>query len=270
MDLALECPVDYLPDLSPMGDFDFVLAHLALNYPEYLSYYTARRAEDGRMVVLDNGTNEMGRPCSIQEIEKVAGVLNPTLIVPPDFLGDGAKTMIEIGRGMATWGGDRILPVVQGRKLEWVSDAVAYMLSIGLTYLSIPYDILGDRSQPLTVLAEQRREMVETIVQVADRNHIQVRLHLLGLNTLEEVRYYSCQLSDEVVSLDTGSPYLNAVWGKDFGKVLTGDQELVPKGHYMNYGWTKRQQDPEILERAGENIRILKNLMKGRGKGNYD
>ena len=65
----MEAPVPYLKDISKLADFHWVLTNVCLKDEAYLNFY--KNNTDGKMVVLDNGVNEQGVPCSIEQIEDV-------------------------------------------------------------------------------------------------------------------------------------------------------------------------------------------------------
>ena len=97
--LAMEAPVDLLSDLPYITDFDFALTHLFKQSQVYTSYYE-RAVKQGREVVLDNSVNELGEPMTLDEMDDVAKVLNPTYIIPPDHLNDLEATLIIIGNAI--------------------------------------------------------------------------------------------------------------------------------------------------------------------------
>ena len=248
--LALECPVQFMGNILPLTDFDFVLAHLAEG--DYLEAYQEQQ-KAGRFLVLDNGTNELGEPCSLREMDRVAGLLNPQTIIPPDWLGDGIQTVKALKEAESVWGKPKILPVVQGRDWMELNSSLSFYEEQGYTSVAVPYDILLDRKQPLRSLGLQRREVVQYITT----HHPTLGIHLLGLNNLTEMSSY--QHHSQVTSIDTGAPFLNATLGKKFGI-----DELVPKGTYINYDRDYRDWGfGSIQELTKENIRYLKALMNG-------
>ncbi len=251
--LALECPVPFMGELLPLTDFDFALAHLAKD--EYLEAYQDQQ-KAGRLLVLDNGTNELGEPCSLKEMDRVACLLNPQTIIPPDWLGEGQKTASSLMEAQNLWGKPKILPVVQGKDWVELDSCVSYYEVQGYTSVAVPYDILLDRTEPLRLLGLRRQE----VVQYLTVNHPTMSIHLLGLNSLTEASsYYS---HSQVVSIDTGAPFLNATLGKKFGI-----DELVPKGTYIDYDRDYKDWGfGSIKELAKENITYLRALMNGSVK----
>ena len=71
MKLALECPNYLLKDLQPLTDFDFILTHLVLQDKVYAEYYRESRS----FKILDNSVNELGIPCSLEEMVQALDTL---------------------------------------------------------------------------------------------------------------------------------------------------------------------------------------------------
>ena len=258
MKLALECPVEFMEDLLPLTDFDFILTHLVKG--KYLDQYQERRMR-GRWSVLDNGTNELGHPCSIKEIDEAALVLNRDLVVPPDYLGEGNKTLEGIKEGVKVWGLDKVLPVVQGENEIDLRKCYRSIRNLGFSRIAVPYDICLPRDSigqmALEGLGMNRRRLISQMLNMDPK----VEIHLLGLNSLQEISWYRDNCP-QVVSLDTGSPFLNASRCIRFGK-----GNLLPKGIYIDYGKEKESYWKGTVELARDNIRYLKEVME-RGEIN--
>ncbi len=226
MQLALECPSAYSYDLIPLTDFNFLLTHLILENEEYRDYYTdSNRLNRLPFTVLDNSVNELGQPCTLQQIDEAAGITNPDVIIPPDFLGDGIKTLDTLLEGIGLWGKDKIWPVVQGRDREEVSKCAEILITMGFKTICVPYDITLNRTYSLRDLSYARSSIVKDL-SVLDPK---IKIHLLGFNTFEEIDGYKF-MYETVTSIDTGSPYTNARHSKRMSV-----DELVPKGVYIDY-----------------------------------
>lgn len=258
-DLALECPVPFMETLVPLTDFDFILAHLWDTIPGYKDWYTDRGRTPERTVILDNGTNELGFPVSLKEMDRVASQLDPDFIVPPDFLGEGDRTIESLKEGISIWGREKLIPVVQGSDKTEVLQSFRQIRRMGFEIVSVPYDLsVAVRSTPLHILAETRKTRIAQMLETEESDNPTVKFHLLGLNTLEEIFYYR-KFTPEVVSLDTGAPFLNASLGIKFGR-----DRLISKGVYIDYSRPKDQYPEGTVNLAQENIRYLKGLMNGQ------
>jgi len=203
--LALECPISMMDRLQPYGDFDFMLTHL-FKSKEYKDFYV----RSSRFKILDNSTNELGEPCSEEEILKVAEIVNPNFICPPDYLGDQDRTLEALESMEKSCPVSCILPIVQGSDINSVLYAAHVLKSKGYSKVAVPYDITGNRSLELHELASLRVKIVWNLAKMFDW------IHLLGLTDPHELISYrdlSC-----VRSLDTGSPITNGLKGLRYGK----------------------------------------------------
>lgn len=73
--------------LSPVLDYDFALAHHALESKEYAQYY-ADVVKRGRVVLLDNSMHENGHSLTAVELAEACKLVEPTFVVAPDRIGD--------------------------------------------------------------------------------------------------------------------------------------------------------------------------------------
>jgi hypothetical protein len=256
INLAIECHPSFMESLLPLTDFDFVLAHLCIPGGAYLDYYLQSRAQNpDRLLILDNGTNELGEPQSIREMDEVACILGPDFIIPPDWIGQSDKSWSCLQEAERVWGKRKILPVVQGECLSAVSMYARGLWYKGYETLAIPYDTFVDRSSHLDYLAGCR---LMTIAYILSQIPM-VKIHLLGLNTFAELQCYATTVP-QVESIDTGSPFLNATDGRVFGR-----QALLPKGVYIDYN--KEYSSVAVAyttEMAQSNISYLKEILGGK------
>ena len=213
MRLALECPTELLSDIQPLADFDFILCHLVLQDEEYANYYK----RSTRLKILDNSTNELLHPCSLDEIKRAADIVQPDYVVSPDFLGDHFSTEKGLDDTIKLFGKEKVLPVVQGSELKYVLECAEYITKKRLYRVAVPYDLTCSRKDSLEKMADARREVVEKLLQLDFQ-----WIHLLGMTTLEELENYNNW--DIVGTIDTGSPVMHGMRRKKFGV-----DNLLPK-----------------------------------------
>jgi len=214
--LALECPTQLLPEIQPLADFDWILAHLVLKDKAYADFYS----NSTRFKVLDNSVNELLQPLGLDEIKRAASIVKPNLVVPPDFLGDAEKTQQSLIEAQKVFGRGTLLPVVQGSDLQGVIEYVDYLLNLGYHQLAVPYDILSTRTDELSKMSFNRSRVVHKIL---GRASLGAEVHLLGFTTFTELSNYN---GFQVRSIDTGSPVSNGMYGLYFGR-----DELMSKQH---------------------------------------
>lgn len=211
MDLALECPTDLLQEIQPLTDFYFALTHLVLSDPDYAEYY---RDHKDRLLILDNSTNELGEPCSIDDILKAAELTKPHIIVPPDYLCDMNKTVedVRIFKKVG-WEDERfILPVIQGSTVKECYKCADKYIDMGFTQCAVPYDPTCTKEDTIQRMAGQRKRIVVGLVAHFDW------VHLLGFTIFEELQFYRELKPKCRLTIDTGSPIMHGLKGLRFGR----------------------------------------------------
>jgi hypothetical protein len=211
--LALECPTALLSEIQPLGDYDFCLTHLVLSDLKYAVYY----ANSNRRKILDNSTNELLHPVSVDDIVEAAGIVKPDFIMAPDFLGDYRSTLNSLELSCSKLPHDKIYPIIQGSTIQEVIDCLKGIVKLNFSRLAVPFDILTKREDrpTLEVMAKNRRMVVHMI----DRSFAEYpidSIHLLGVTTLEELKDY--ETFPAVETVDTGSPVLHGLKGLRYGR----------------------------------------------------
>ena len=256
MQLALECPTAYLSDLIPLSDFNFLLAHLVLKDKRYRDYYSQRSSA---YTILDNSVNELGQPCTLKEMQVAANLVGVQKIIPPDYLGDWEKTIRSLTEAIELWGHSIIIPVVQGSSLEEVLKCGRILIDeLGFKTIAVPFDTTLDRNHTLEQLAEGRRQAILGLLFI----NRDIKIHLLGFTTFEEIDDYKIY-SDTIVSLDTGSPYTNAVNSRRFGC-----SDLLPKKGY-SIDYNTNYEDEDFLTTL-YNLAYMRKRFNSVGKGIED
>ena len=213
MRLALESPTQLLGTVQPLADFDFILAHLVLKDEKYADFYR----KSTKFKILDNSTNELLEPCSLEDLETADRLVGPcNLIVSPDFLGNADMTLDALALACTKFGKSRILPVVQGKTLDEVDLCAEEIWKLGLTLLAVPYDICCKRTNTLQRMASTRQEVIALLESKYFGPDFE--FHLLGMTTLEELEAYT--EDSRVISIDTGGPILMGLYGHRYGSNL--------------------------------------------------
>ncbi len=208
--LSLECPTKMLEMVQPFADFDFILTHLYLKDETYAKYYK----NSPRFKILDNSTNELGEPCSLDDIKKVADDCNPNYIISPDWIGKAGKTIQAFQESVKVFGLEKVVPVVQGETLE---EAINCANVYGKGLVAVPYDIGSKKTDEPGVMALRRALLISNLPP-------EMKFHLLGLTSLEEFMFYTGR--PNVVSIDTGVPIMLGLTGKDILDPL--DKKTTP------------------------------------------
>ncbi len=257
MQLAMEGSPSYLQEISSLTDFEWVLTNVAMDNPEYLAFYThLKQVKPFRTIVVDSGVNEEGTPRSLKDMDTIIKLVKAEYIIPPDILNNSEKSWDLLMSSLDLWKREKLVPVIQGSTILEVLDYTQSVVNLGFTKICIPYDLMRKRTEPLRMLADSR---VNVVTRLLEKFPVLRSLHLLGLNTLEEVQYYSGYFP-KVVSLDTGAPFLNAIHRRRFLR-----QCLLPKGVYIDY--TEETKDigsptrKDVLADCSWNIAVLRKFI---------
>ena len=248
MKLSLEIPTAHLEELSPLTDADFALAHLVLNDKQYAAFYKEQR-KAGRRVILDNGMHEMGKSLTVGEIIEAAKLINPTVVCPPDKLGDGPftytsfSTMQKHPGFSPNWDLGLIL---QGPE-RFQRVAFFSQMSQYTNTLLLPF-------------REPRTEWITELVQAMPPHFVWPSyLHLLGMSTLEELQWFSAfgrvsKWPAKRITVDTGKPIKWALAGKKLD-----DVEQLRGGGQLKHD---AKMDLAQMNRALYNIAFLRSRME--------
>lgn len=102
--LAMEVPFAHLWDFVEDTDFDFALAHIALEQgkdSDYCKFYR-EMSENGREVWLDNSTHELGESLSLDKLKGAIDLVWPTHIVVPEVRFNHARTLVKAIQAVET------------------------------------------------------------------------------------------------------------------------------------------------------------------------
>ena len=214
MRLALECRTELLELVQPFGDFDFCLAHEVLKNQEYAKFYK----ESEREKIVDNSVNEDGEPVTLEDLKKAFELVNGTMVVSPDWLGNSKKTLEAYLGCIELFGAERVIGVVQGADFK----EVIACASLYKGPVAIPYDICSLKTDTPQVMGLRRALVVCNLP--SDKV-----IHLLGFTSLEEFFFYESR--PNVWSIDTGIPVLLGLEGKDILDPL--ESKLKPTYNLM-------------------------------------
>lgn len=220
MKIAHVVPRNHL-DLSDLGDFDFVLAHLALKSKSYREHFTCRK---GREVYLDNGVWETGRPASAQIMIELAIEMQPTYVYAPDYIGDAIQTV----------------------------DAVRHFCALARTYLDFKSQIIATSqgsSRNVWFACIKKLSKIDGVDVIAIPRHPVRDMFEYEKNRglrMTKTRLEMCRL------IETDPTGFN---GKRF--YATGTGAAVCVRELLNYLWITGVDTTMACLLASENIRIL-------------
>ena len=219
MKFALESPNNDIEWVQSLADFDFILAHQVLNNKVYADFYAASK----RFKILDNGLSENKVPCSIEDLVVAANVVKPHFVIPPDHIRDLPRTVKAFNDAQEFFGFKKLLPVVQGVDYQEFVACANEFAALGCKTIAVPHRTYCDWEAPYEEMTNARVALVHSPVF---RKFSWI--HLLGMNSLEEFRYYKGL--PNVRSVDTGVPWRCGAYGYQFGR-----DELPEKRPKIDY-----------------------------------
>jgi len=232
MKLALECPTSMLDMIQPFADFDFVLSDLVLKDEVYKNYYLESR----KLKIVDNSVNENGEPLDLDKIIKAFELVKGSVLIPPDYLGDGQKTLnsykeaclyIENPRNKLV--SIEVMGVIQGSTFEEVFSYIPYYKGM----VGVPYDICSLKTDPPWLMGLRRALVVNSLPP-------ELTIHLLGFSSLDELFWYGS--NPRVISMDTGIPILLGLNERDILEPLESKKDptllLMDKIELTPKNWT--------------------------------
>lgn len=145
MKIAHIAPRNHL-DLAALGDFDFVLAHIALRDEEYRKHYI----KQDRVVYLDNGVWETGTPVDAKTMIELAIEMQPDYVYATDYINDSKRTVAAVAEFCAITSkysdfSSKIVATSQGRTFSDWYTCIKRLLKIkGVDVIAIPRHIKED------------------------------------------------------------------------------------------------------------------------------
>lgn len=237
--LALEIPTSLLKEISPLTDFDFVLAHRVLEDTAYAEWF--RNRVNGRELLLDNSLHELGAPLPAADLVEAALRCQANFVIAPDRLGDGAWTLEQLKETLNAFAGTQfgVALCLQGSSYEERAKLLAYARGRA-ALLCLPY----------------RENRIEWFMQ---HDPSWRRVHLLGMSTFEELIAWKGvvrQHPRQFFSIDTAKPLKAALVGRylDDGKSVRG----IPISSKDLLGMTATAEQLELVRR---NISILRGAL---------
>lgn len=217
---SFEVPLAHLDTFHEDQDFIFALQHLCTEekYKQYL-----KKSE--KFIILDNSSNELVTPCSIEALIHTAKEVNANAIIAPDMdewseekcCQEWQKAQVQAG-AIPTFG------VFRNRKEK------KHLDFLGCTYFTIPYEY---------------RFLLPLYGTYS-------KVHFLGLNNPLEVRVF------HPASVDTGMPIKLALQGLTIQDWL---MKACPHIHSVdNPDYFKKEMTDEEIQLAKKNIRDIKEM----------
>lgn len=197
--LSMEFPEVLAGPVTSLSDYNFALAPEVLRRPKLAIIYNL----SGKPTYLDNGVNEEGKPCSIQDMKAAAAQLRTSLVIAPDVVGDSKATLTMLPVFENEFDPALILPVIHGTTLSDILNCAERVYERGYVRVAVPYAGVVGSKAPLAMMAKVRSFVVGCVVQMGFSS-----IHLLGTTSLEEFVFYRLrpEVKRHLLSIDTGMP----------------------------------------------------------------
>ncbi|KKM76097.1 hypothetical protein LCGC14_1383600 [marine sediment metagenome] len=198
--IATIVPTAHLPEIAHHTRF-MALVHL-LQDSTYFDFYKAR-VDEGRYVILDNSTVELGEPWPMDSYLEEALRLGASEILLPDWLHNRSRTMNAAAEGLVLIRKSRyrgsVMGVPQGStQREW-AECLKDMLTLGICSIGISrryLDMFGVSRYFACVIADN----------IALDKDAYLRVHLLGSGFRPEIDVAPCLRLPYVVGVDSAMP----------------------------------------------------------------
>lgn len=274
MRLAFISPTRYIPVFGILGDFQLALAHLLDD--NAVNEYEQALLSTGQQIVLDNSLFENHKPEGIDSLIRKALRIQATHFFAPDYLYDAKKTLdaaknaIYIAKKLNVLDKVKVAAVVQAsteQEFFWLYDEylkIPEIDLIGLSILAIPrcFGSFNKTSRKSDVYSLNEREItssrIDCLKALLKRGGNTKSCHLLGLGDSYADVIYAARECPFVVSNDTSS----AIWNGFMGKNINPDGSVEGGKTSVKVDFSLDQADSEQLNRALENIKLVKNLCK--------
>lgn len=173
----MEVPTKYLSAWSPLCQLDFVLAHKVLEDEEYARFFRNRPA--GRELILDNSVHELGETLPVKDLVRAAELCRADTVIAPDRLGDAVFNLQQYHLMCSYFPTMMIGVVLAGKDRQQRRAFLSEVANCGM--ICLPF-----KEDRWTWYNENREQI-----------HRFYRQHLLGVNTLSELRLFNAVVSSQ-------------------------------------------------------------------------
>ena len=250
MKLAIIQPTSTLGSIGAWNDYHLCLAQQVLKDQEYTEFYRDLK-QRGDFIILDNGKAE-GVSLTDEELLEAVNRLDPTVVVAPDIIGQGAESL-EVTLDFLDWMDTRSSVAVMG---------IPHLNGQDVDSFYRHFEILEADSR-ITMIGISKYAVPEGMSRVLLVEGIQSSLtpiHLLGLSQVDgvlEPLMYSNTLP--ILGIDSSHYYLHAVehthqppTGWQAGQIMKRDEafmEMEPPSLLKN--WLVDCRLEELVELVG-------------------
>lgn len=212
-----ESPIAMLDLSLKYNDYQYALAHLIDQQPEYYKWFKEKyKSKDPNgEILLDNSIFELGESYNESRYVEIIDDIKPDFYIVPDVLEDSIATMNKFEKFIKA---NNYIPglkigVVQGKNWKEISDCYKYM-SDKADYIAISFDYsyyqhTGNGSTKLEKMCYGRIELIERLVREGIWNWYKPH-HLLGCSLAREFKHYPGKYN--IRTIDTSNPIVMGIF----------------------------------------------------------
>jgi hypothetical protein len=230
------CPIwlaRKLAALDLLGDYHLLLAHDIVKnqkgYDEVFGLGFRQRNPQGSFIILDNSMIELGHPASDDTIDRACQIVQPDVVVLPDYAHDSEKTVSESVLAYNRWHRSMItsgfMAVAQGNTLEeYVKCALSLIEMRLVTHIGIPRNAVSK--------LHSRFQLIQA-VRESTMNHPRPQIHLLGFSedVLDDV---TCASLPFVKGIDSTTPLRAGLDNMWMTSPFSYEEFTSPRGNYWD------------------------------------
>lgn len=239
MEIAHEAPLEIMPVVQGMTDYDYALVHLFEDQKIGKKYFDFFRQSllRGRTVILDNSIFELGKSFDPLKFSYYVELLKPSYYIIPDVLESFGGTVkmqedwirLIDGKGFDSFSNS--IGVVQGGTLQeavecykfWEKNCDKIAISFDYSF----YKELCPHPIEEYSFMYGRKFFIDYLIENGIVNERKPH-HLLGICLPQEISFYKEKKYSFIKSIDTSNPIVHGFYGIK----------------YENYGLPKKERMP--------------------------
>lgn len=244
IEFAMETPKALHSSLQHWSDFDFVLAHNVLDDSSYA--YRLQNRRSGRMLIMDNSMHELGEALPIDKLLLAAKKCSADYVIPPDRLDAPAWNVQQFYRAC--------------KQFAEVGTSVAAVMC-GEDTLDRQFALDNYTERTSMLLLPYRKPRLKWYLEHRTAFHLFDRIHLLGVNTLEELGLFAAATNHDTStkwSVDTAKPLKWALQGQSLLALESVRGAAISSKELLELV----ELTQEVKDLAYENVKVLKDVCR--------
>lgn len=274
INISHETPIALLKESLKYNDYEYVLAHLYNEEPEYKEFYK-QSVRKGRHVLLDNSIFELGESFDPDAYAKIINDLRPTEYIVPDVLEDSDATIAKFKHWKENYLNNVSgipIGVVQGKTYSDIKDCMKFMIEqvdrIAISFDYSYYLTIGRGESDWEKFADGRCRAI----QMLDDDLLlpyNKSYHLLGCSLPQEFLHVNSFKFQKKMftSMDTSNPIVHGLLGHRY-EGEDGMDGLPDKQRILLADLIHSKPNEKQLEDIEYNVNAFRYIMEDSGYSN--